>query len=124
MAIRDALIVSLVGMGVVFSGLLLTSFLISAISQVPAWINRRRTAFPSPPPPPVSAPAPREAVPLAITPVPPADAAAVIAALLEVEMRLHGGERPARFTFRRDPAAPDWRGDAGKRSGQPIKGER
>jgi Na+-transporting methylmalonyl-CoA/oxaloacetate decarboxylase gamma subunit len=121
-AIRDALIVSLVGMGVVFFGLLLTSWLISAISLVPAWINRRRTA--PPPPPPMSPPAPREAVPLAITPVPPADAAAVIVALLEVEMRLHGGDRSARFTFRRDPAAPDWRGDAGKRSGQPIKGER
>jgi len=121
-AIRDALIVSLVGISVVFFGLLLTSWLISAISLVPAWINRRRTA--PPPPAPVPAAAPREAVPLAITPVPPADAAAVIAALLEVEMRLHGGDRLARFTFRRDPAAPDWRGDAGKRSGQPIKGER
>lgn len=120
MAIRDALIVSLVGMGVVFFGLLLTSLLISAISLVPAWINRRRQA-PQPPPPP---PAPREAVPMAITPVPSPDTAAVIAALLEVEMRLHGGERPGRFTFRRDPAAPDWRGDAGRRSGQPIKGDR
>ncbi|MCU0237789.1 MAG: OadG family protein [Acidobacteria bacterium] len=120
MAIRDALIVSLVGMGVVFSGLLLTSFLISAISLVPAWISRSRQA----PPPPAPAPAPREALPLAVTPVPPPDTAAVIAALLEVEMRLHGVDRPARFTFRRDPAAPDWRGDAGKRSGQPIKGVR
>jgi Na+-transporting methylmalonyl-CoA/oxaloacetate decarboxylase gamma subunit len=119
-AIRDALIVSLVGMGVVFFGLLLTSWLISAISLVPAWIRRSRQA----PPPPAPAPAPREALLPAITPVPPADEAAVIAALLEVEMRLYGGERPGRFTFRRDPAAPDWRGDAGKRSGQPIKGER
>ena len=120
MAIRDALIVALVGMGVVFSGLLLTSFLISAISLVPAWIKRSRQA----PPSPVPSSAPREALPLAITPVPPAEAAAVIAALLEVEMRLYGGDRSARFTFRRDPAAPDWRGDAGKRSGQPIKGVR
>ena len=120
MAIRDALIVSLVGMAVVFSGLLLTSLLISAISLVPAWINRRRQA----PPPPPPQPALRETAPPVITPVPPPDTAAVIAALLEVEMRLHGGERPARFTFRRDPAAPDWRGDAGRRSGQPIKGER
>ena len=120
MAIRDALIVSLVGIGVVFSGLLLTSFLISAISLVPAWVTRRKQAPPSAPP----VAAPREVVPAAITPPPPPDTAAVIVALLEVEMRLHGGDRSARFTFRHDPAAPDWRGDAGKRSGQPIKGVR
>jgi Na+-transporting methylmalonyl-CoA/oxaloacetate decarboxylase gamma subunit len=119
-AIRDALIVSLVGMGVVFFGLLLTSWLISAISLVPAWASRRRQATPPPMPPP----AVKSMPPAAITPAPPPDTAAVIAALLEVEMRLHGGEHPARFTFRRDPAAPDWRGDAGKRSGQPIKGVR
>jgi Na+-transporting methylmalonyl-CoA/oxaloacetate decarboxylase gamma subunit len=119
-AIRDALIVSLVGMGVVFAGLLLTSFLISAISLVPAWADRRQQRPALAPPVPAS----REVVPATITPVPPPDTAAVIVALLEVEMRLHGGERAARFTFRRDPAAPDWRGDAGKRSGQPIKGVR
>jgi Na+-transporting methylmalonyl-CoA/oxaloacetate decarboxylase gamma subunit len=119
-AIRDAFIVSLVGMGVVFLGLLLTSWLISAISLVPAWAGRRRQEPPAPPP----TPAVKEMVPAAITPAPPPDTAAVIIALLDVEMRLHGGERPARFTFRRDPAAPDWRGDAGRRSGQPIKGVR
>jgi len=117
-AIRDALIVSLVGMGVVFVGLLLTSFLISAISLVPVWFRRSRQ---TPPPAP---PAPREVSLPAIVPAPPADTAAVIAALLEVEMRLHGGDSSARFTFRRDPTVPDWRGDAGKRSGQPIKGVR
>jgi len=121
-SIRDALIVSLVGMGVVFIGLLLTSWLISAIALVPSWLGRRRqepAAAPSPPPP-ASAGPPRPAVP----PVPDPDTAAVIAALLDVEMRLFGGLGGGRFTFRRDAAAADWRGDAALRSGKPIQGAR
>lgn len=119
MAIRDAILISLVGMGVVFSGLLLTSWLISAISLVPAWMERsRRDVRPAP------VTTVKETVQPLIIPAPPADTAAVIAALLEVEMRLYGGDLTHRFTFRRDPAAPDWRGDAGRRSGQPIRGVR
>jgi Na+-transporting methylmalonyl-CoA/oxaloacetate decarboxylase gamma subunit len=120
-SIRDALIVSLVGMSVVFVGLVVTSWLISAIALVPAWAGRRRPApvpAPAPPVPAADAPLP------AVTPTPDPDTAAVIATLLDVELRLYGGERPARFTFRHDPAAPDWRGGAALRTGQPIKGAR
>lgn len=123
MSIRDALIVSLVGMGVVFVGLVVTSWLISAISLVPAWMGRRRHDAAAAPPPPaqtaVAAPAAA-----AVAPAPDPDTAAVIAALLDVEMRLYGGLRGDRFTFRRDPAAADWRGDAALRSGKPIQGAR
>jgi hypothetical protein len=123
LSIRDALIVSLVGMSVVFVGLVVTSWLISAIALVPAWAGRRRPA-PGPVPVPMP-PAPEADAPLpAVTPPPDPDTAAVIATLLDVELRLFGGERPARFTFRRDPAAPDWRGGAALRTDQPIKGAR
>jgi Na+-transporting methylmalonyl-CoA/oxaloacetate decarboxylase gamma subunit len=118
-AIRDAIIVSLVGMGVVFSGLLLTSWLISAISLVPAWLERRRRSVQPPP-----APAVKEMVPALIVPAPPPAVAAVIAALLEVEMRLHGGDLTHRFTFRRDPVVSAWRSESGKRSDQPNRGVR
>jgi Na+-transporting methylmalonyl-CoA/oxaloacetate decarboxylase gamma subunit len=118
-AIRDAIIVALVGMGVVFSGLLITSWLISAISLVPAWLERRRRPVPPPP-----AAAVRETAPALIVPPPPPDTAAVIAALLEVEIRLHGGDQPHRFTFRRDPALSAWRNEPGERSDQPDRGVR
>ncbi|MBN2345368.1 MAG: OadG family protein [Candidatus Aminicenantes bacterium] len=120
MTIQDGLTVSLVGITVVFSGLLITSWLISAISLVPAWLQRLRPQVPPPPPVAPFAPAPVAAV----TPAPAADVAAVISALLEVEMRLHGGERAERFTFRRDPAVADWRGDAGRRPNPPERGLR
>jgi len=119
MAISDGIIISLVGMGVVFCGLLLTSWLISAISLVPAWLERRRQAVP----PPV-VPVTRETFQPVITPIPPPDTAAVIAALLEVEMRLYGGDRPSRFTFRRDPLVQSWSADGGRRDNWPVRGVR
>jgi Na+-transporting methylmalonyl-CoA/oxaloacetate decarboxylase gamma subunit len=119
-AIRDALLISLVGMGVVFLGLLLTSWLISAIALVPAWLERRRQRRVPPP----AAPLARENAPPAVVPVPSADAAAVIAALLEVEMRLYGGEQPRRFTFRRDPQQQVWGGDGVRGDSKPARGVR
>ena len=68
MAIRDALIVSLVGMGVVFLGLLLTSWLISAIALVPSWAGRRRQPKAAPPAPAPSAPV--LVSPAAVSPAP------------------------------------------------------
>jgi Na+-transporting methylmalonyl-CoA/oxaloacetate decarboxylase gamma subunit len=120
-AIRDAIVVSLVGMGVVFFGLLVTSWLISAIALVPAWVNRRRQA-PAPPAPPQSAAPARDM--RSVSPPPAPDVLAVISALLEVEMRLHGGARSGRFTFRRDASAGHWRLDAAMPAGQPDKGAR
>jgi Na+-transporting methylmalonyl-CoA/oxaloacetate decarboxylase gamma subunit len=115
-AIRDALLISLVGISVVFFGLLLTSWLISAIAMVPAWLQRRRQRRVPPPP----FPAARENAPLVAIPAPSADAAAVIAALLEVEMRLHGGEPPRRFTFRRDPQLRGWGGEGVRGDSKPA----
>lgn len=118
MPIRDALIVSLAGITVVFLGLLVTSWLISAISLLTARIQRRREA-------PAAASVPLyEATPPVVIPPPAPGVLAVIAALLDVEMRLHGVGRSERFTFRGGADAHDWRGDAGMRSGQPIKGVR
>ena len=73
MAIRDALIVSLVGMGVVFLGLLLTSWLISAIALVPSWAGRRRQPKAAPPAPAPSAPV--LVSPAAVSPAPDPDTA-------------------------------------------------
>lgn len=119
MAISDGFIISLVGIGVVFAGLLITSWLISAISLVPVWLERRRQiASPAP------APVVKDNMAPDILPVPPADTAAVIAALLEVEMRLHGGDRLNRFTFLRQPAFSSLREELGTPPNAPIKGAR
>jgi len=107
------------GISVVFFGLLVTSLLISAISRVPAWITRWRASAPPAAPGPAVNP-----VLAAITPAPSPEMAAVISALLEVEMRLFVGDRSSRFTFRPETAGADWRGDAARRSAQPIKGVR
>lgn len=123
MTISDALIVSLAGIAVVFFGLLITSLMISAISLVPAWIQRRKLAPAAAAPLPAAVPI-RETAPPAVIPPPAPAVLAVISALLDVEMRLHGVDRSDRFTFRNDPDAHEWRGDAGRRSGQPIKGVR
>ncbi len=120
MAISDALVISLVSMVVVFLGLLLTSWLISAIALVPAWLERRRQRHFPPP----AAPVVRESAPVLIIPPPPADAAAVIAALLEVEMRLHGAEQPSRFTFRRDAQPRSWGGEGVRGDHRPARGVR
>lgn len=117
MAISDGFIISLVGISVVFCGLLITSWLIAAISLVPVWLERRRQIAS---PPPVA----KETMAPVIWPVPTADTAAVIAALLEVEMRLHGGDRLSRFTFRRDPALSSWREEIGTPPNPPIRGAR
>ncbi|MCJ7524877.1 MAG: OadG family protein [Candidatus Aminicenantes bacterium] len=119
MTISDGFIISLVGIGVVFAGLLITSWLIAAISLVPVWLERRRQIA-SPPPVAVV----KENMAPVILPVPPADTAAVIAALLEVEMRLHGGDRLGRFTFRRQPAFSSLREEIGTPANAPIKGVR
>ena len=121
MTLSDALIVSLAGISVVFFGLLVTSLMISAISLVPAWIQRRKQASAAAAPLPAAASI-RETAPPVVIPPPTPAVLAVIGALLDVEMRLHGVDRSDRFTFRNDPDAHEWRGDIGKRSGQPIKG--
>lgn len=124
MRLSDALIVSLAGITVVFIGLLVTSLMISAISRVPAWIQRRKPAPEAAAPPTAASHSLREPAPPVVIPPPAPAVLAVISALLDVEMRLHGIGRSDRFTFRNDPDAHEWRGDAGMRSAQPIKGVR
>lgn len=118
MAISDGLIISLVGISVVFGGLLITSWLIAAISLVPVWLERRRQIAPPP------AAVVKENVAPVILPVPPADTAAVIAALLEVEMRLHGGDRASRFTFSRGALLSTRREEAAIPPNPPKRGAR
>jgi Na+-transporting methylmalonyl-CoA/oxaloacetate decarboxylase gamma subunit len=86
----DALIISLLGITVVFAGLSLTSLLIFAVAKLPQLAAKLRTAEQ----------APRRSQPdtLVREPVDPT-IVAVIAAALEVERRLHRAERGRRLTI-------------------------
>jgi len=87
----EALIITGLGVAVVFSGLILTSMLISSFSFFPRLFER----FKAPKKVPVT---PQE--PSKISPQPDPEVAAVIAALLEVEFRLNLPLLEGRFTFR------------------------
>ncbi len=88
----DGLVITALGMSVVFSGLILTSLLIVSFSVVPKLLSRgeKRSRPPTPTPavPALSAPADDRVV-------------AVITAVLEVERRLHGLETGGRLTIHR-----------------------
>mgnify|MGYP001145243814 CR=1 FL=1 len=88
----DGLLITALGMGVVFVGLILTSLLIVSFSVVPRLLKGRAPAA-APEAPPASAPGG----------VPPADARviAVITAALEIERRLRGLETGGRLTIQR-----------------------
>lgn len=93
----DAVVVALVGMGVVFTGLLLTSLTIWSFSVVPPlWkkLTEKNKAAAI-----ADANSAQPAVPVA-SPVPDPDVFAVIVTVLEVERRLHFAERMSRYTFR------------------------
>ena len=92
MSVIDALIVTGLGMSVVFLGLVLTALLIWSFRAVPEFLQRRRR--PAAPPP------------AAVEPV--ADAApldpqvlAVILTVLEIELRLNAPDRGSRLTLPR-----------------------
>lgn len=92
MNITEALVITGLGVGVVFSGLILTSLLISSFTFFPNMLRRLKT------------PGPSQAVPVekaAISPSADAETAAVIAVLLEVEYRLSLPLLEGRFTFRK-----------------------
>ncbi len=91
MELTDALIVTGLGMAVVFTGLLLTSGLIVTFGL----LGRRREARDGAVPPPAAAPA--AAGPAEV----PQDVLAVITAVLEVERRLYRAESGGRMTIRR-----------------------
>ncbi len=103
----DALTLTVLGMGVVFCGLLLTSLVIILLGVVPRLLQRRRQA-----------PQPSSEVATATVSTQPAKGEAVspevlsvIAAVLEVERRLYHSEGPGRFTMGR--ARPDQGGHQG-----------
>ncbi|MBN1196665.1 MAG: OadG family protein [Candidatus Aminicenantes bacterium] len=88
----EALVITGLGVGVVFSGLILTSLLISSFTFFPNMVQRFKT------------PRQSQAVPVektAISPTADAETAAVIAVLLEVEYRLSLPLLEGRFTFRK-----------------------
>lgn len=87
----DALIISALGMGVVFGGLTLTAVLILAVSRLPEALARLRRPRVEPHQPPGM---PRRAADPEIV--------AVIAAALEVERRLHRAEEGRRLTIERE----------------------
>jgi Na+-transporting methylmalonyl-CoA/oxaloacetate decarboxylase gamma subunit len=94
MNLYDALTVTVLGMGVVFSGLLLTSLLIVTFATLPRvaerWASRGDRA----------AAAPTRAADPSSEPVAP-EVVSVITAVLEVERRLYHAEEGGRLTIAR-----------------------
>ena len=86
----DALLISLLGMAVVFAGLALTALLVFMVAQLPQLAAR--LSAPKQPPRGTSQEAARQ------NPVDPT-IVAVIAAALEVERRLHRAELGRRLTI-------------------------
>lgn len=89
MALGDALMISLLGLAVVFGGLSLTALLVFAVARLPrlaAWLGARRRLVPA-----VNGAEERPPVEPAVV--------AVIAAALEVERRLHHAELGRRLTI-------------------------
>ncbi len=87
MELTDALIITGLGMGVVFTGLLLTSALIVLFAAVPRWLDRA----------PGGKPAGEAAAGIAPPPPDPV-VVAVLLAVIDAERRL-GGARAGRLTF-------------------------
>ena len=92
MNLTEALTITGLGIGVVFSGLILTSLLISSFSFIPRLFARRE----KPSAPAAGAP---ETPAVPISPPPDPDVVAVIVAVLEVEFRLRLPLLEGRFTF-------------------------
>jgi len=91
MELNDALIVTGLGMAVVFTGLLLTSGLIVTFGLIGRAREARLESAPAP------AASPAAAAPAEV----PQDVLAVITAVLEVERRLYRAESGGRMTIRR-----------------------
>jgi Na+-transporting methylmalonyl-CoA/oxaloacetate decarboxylase gamma subunit len=95
--IADALVITALGISVVFCGLILTALLISSLSFIPALLKSRNSK-PVATPVMTAAPAPEPAIAPEII--------AVLTAVLETEIRLHRAYGSSRFTFRRSPTSP------------------
>lgn len=89
MSLGDALVITVLGMGVVFIGLILTALLITAFGLL-SRVEERRAALPDEPAAP--------ALPVATGPVDDA-VLAVISTVIEVERRLRHAEVTGRLTI-------------------------
>ena len=92
MSLNDALIITSLGLGVVFSGLILTAMLISSLSVIPALLKKGPKKINSNLREEPQTAAAVEAEPEII---------AVITAVLETEIRIHRAYGSSQFTFRR-----------------------
>ena len=88
----EALIVTGLGMGVVFIGLALTALLIWSFRAIPEFLQRRQRPAA---PPPAAAETVADAVPL------DPQVLAVILTVLEIELRLNAPDRGSRLTLTR-----------------------
>jgi Na+-transporting methylmalonyl-CoA/oxaloacetate decarboxylase gamma subunit len=111
MDIWDALTISLLGIGVVFLGLIFTSLLISSFSTIPRLFARKEK------PAPATATAPAAGPPVEIDP----DILAVLTTVLEVELRLHAGRHGQRLTIAGLRPSASWTDKARMRE-YPAKG--
>lgn len=99
MELSDALIITALGMGMTFAGLILTSLLILSFPLLGRLTGQAAESAPAAgaaPPPPAAVPAPDP------------DVLAVIAAVLEVELRLYHSLQGQRLTIARDGSATGW----------------
>ncbi len=94
MTLIDALVVTVLGVSVVFAGLALTYFVIVAIIRIPLLMEKLKRT-----PVPPAAVEPKS--PKAVLVLPSSETMAIIATVLEVELRLRNSMANTRFTFRR-----------------------
>jgi Na+-transporting methylmalonyl-CoA/oxaloacetate decarboxylase gamma subunit len=96
MEFSDALTITVLGLGVVFSGLLLTAALISSFSLIPRLLNRT----PGAPTTGENPSTPEQGPPI------PGEILSVITAVLEVERRLYHSDPGGRLTINRRHEEP------------------
>lgn len=89
MELSDALTITVLGLGVVFCGLLLTAALISSFSIIPRLLNLRSSGIETTPEKPIQGP------PIA------GEVLSVITAVLEIERRLYHADPGGRLTINR-----------------------
>jgi len=89
MELSDALTITVLGLGVVFCGLLLTAGLIYSFSIIPRLLNLRSTSIEKAPAPPTQGP-----------PV-SGEVLSVITTVLEIERRLYHADPGGRLTINR-----------------------
>jgi len=95
---KDALIVTFLGIAVVFSGLIMTSMMISAFSFFPRMAQKIKNALSRPQPQPAESPVETVDHRIEVSP----DIVAVISAVIEAENRIRWASAASKFTFRQE----------------------